>query len=217
MGKFYAVKSGKNVGIYETWEECQEQVKGYPKAMFKGFRTKEEAQQYLSNGTSKKSDTLEDNSAVKVYYSLKKQDKHYLLIVEILTNFSNDTYISRLDMTYDIYYTRLYGVLATLELVMSLGYTNIKLYYDDMSVYNYITREWNPLKGKNKELTMDYYNIFIIITKSRCANIDFNAIDVGDEIPKKLKSLLKNGISDRIITLEDIQKNRVSKEDFNII
>ena len=28
--KFYAVKIGKKPGIYKTWEECQEQIKGFP-------------------------------------------------------------------------------------------------------------------------------------------------------------------------------------------
>ena len=27
--KFYAVKIGKNPGIYETWEECQNQISGF--------------------------------------------------------------------------------------------------------------------------------------------------------------------------------------------
>jgi len=45
--KFYAVKEGKNVGIFTTWNECEEAVKGYPNASYKGFSTEREAREYL--------------------------------------------------------------------------------------------------------------------------------------------------------------------------
>ena len=47
--KFYAVKKGRQTGIFLTWAQCQEQVKGYPGAIFKSFPTKEEALAYLNN------------------------------------------------------------------------------------------------------------------------------------------------------------------------
>ena len=45
---FYAVKIGKQPGIYKTWDECKEQVSGYSGALYKGFQTKKEAEDYLS-------------------------------------------------------------------------------------------------------------------------------------------------------------------------
>ena len=46
--KFYAVKVGLTPGIYETWAECEANVKGYPKADYKGFTTLAEAQHYMN-------------------------------------------------------------------------------------------------------------------------------------------------------------------------
>lgn len=45
---FYAIKVGNNVRdiIVETWEECSKFVIGYP-SVYKGFKTKKEAQKYL--------------------------------------------------------------------------------------------------------------------------------------------------------------------------
>ena len=40
---YYAVKEGRKTGIYETWDECQTQVKGYSNAKYKKFSTYEEA------------------------------------------------------------------------------------------------------------------------------------------------------------------------------
>lgn len=45
--KVYAVKKGKNPGIYDSWEECREAVSGYPGAQFRGFSSEQEARAYL--------------------------------------------------------------------------------------------------------------------------------------------------------------------------
>lgn len=57
MGKkksHYVVKVGKNPGIYKTWAQCQEQVSGFPGAIFKGFETLEEAMEYQNEEVSQK-------------------------------------------------------------------------------------------------------------------------------------------------------------------
>jgi hypothetical protein len=36
---FYAVSRGRRVGIYRSWLECEEQVRGFSGAIFKGFKT----------------------------------------------------------------------------------------------------------------------------------------------------------------------------------
>lgn len=47
--KYYAVKIGLTPGIYETWAECEANVKGYPKAEYKGFATLDEAKEYMGS------------------------------------------------------------------------------------------------------------------------------------------------------------------------
>ena len=54
MAYYYAVKIGENPGIYSSWAECEKQVKGYPNAQFKKWKTREEAEAYINgSGTSK--------------------------------------------------------------------------------------------------------------------------------------------------------------------
>jgi ribonuclease HI len=39
--KFYAVKKGRNIGIYNTWDECKEQIHGYKgvdTSIFKNYK-----------------------------------------------------------------------------------------------------------------------------------------------------------------------------------
>lgn len=45
----YVVWTGRKPGIYYTWSDCEEQIKGFKGAKFKGFKTHEEAVHYLYN------------------------------------------------------------------------------------------------------------------------------------------------------------------------
>ncbi len=42
--KFYVVWEGHEPGIYNSWTECQQQIKGYPNAKYKAFGSREEAE-----------------------------------------------------------------------------------------------------------------------------------------------------------------------------
>jgi ribonuclease HI len=61
--KYYVVWDGNEPGIYETWEDTQLQIKGYPNAKYKSFKTLEEAEaayhgtyeDNISRGNRKKS------------------------------------------------------------------------------------------------------------------------------------------------------------------
>lgn len=50
-GKFYAVRKGLVPGIYRTWPECEANVKGFPSAEYKSFRTEDEANGYMAGRT----------------------------------------------------------------------------------------------------------------------------------------------------------------------
>lgn len=47
MCKVYAVRSGKQTGIFNTWEECQSATKGYSGAEYKSFKSMADAEQYM--------------------------------------------------------------------------------------------------------------------------------------------------------------------------
>lgn len=47
--KFYAVKAGKKVGVFDNWTECNESIKGFSGAIYKSFPSKEEAEAFLSD------------------------------------------------------------------------------------------------------------------------------------------------------------------------
>ena len=52
MKKIYAVRQGRQTGIFNTWADCEAQVKGYAGASYKGFTNAGEAMAWLQGGTA---------------------------------------------------------------------------------------------------------------------------------------------------------------------
>ena len=50
--KYYAVRRGREIGIYETWDECKSMVDGFGGAEYKSFASLDDAQAYLGIGTA---------------------------------------------------------------------------------------------------------------------------------------------------------------------
>ena len=45
--KYYAVKAGRQTGLFTSWDDCKAQVQGFSGAIYKSFPSLVEAQQYL--------------------------------------------------------------------------------------------------------------------------------------------------------------------------
>ncbi|XP_070589046.1 ribonuclease H1 isoform X2 [Erythrolamprus reginae] len=52
---FYAVRKGRRVGVYSSWDECKEQVDRYPCARFKKFGSKREAYDFINEDAGESS------------------------------------------------------------------------------------------------------------------------------------------------------------------
>jgi ribonuclease HI len=61
--QYYAVRIGREPGIYRTWDECKAQVDGYAKAQYKGFGSLEEAEEYMGFVNTNKPDAHKPSSA----------------------------------------------------------------------------------------------------------------------------------------------------------
>lgn len=61
--KFYVVWEGHKPGIYESWEQCQQQIKGFPNAKFKSFPDRATAQKAF-----KDPETYSKSEKKKTYY-----------------------------------------------------------------------------------------------------------------------------------------------------
>ena len=73
---YYAVAKGHNVGIYLFWDDCKNQVIGYKGAIYKKFKTEEDAEDFILNINNTKSlifenvyNKFDDNEAAYYVYT----------------------------------------------------------------------------------------------------------------------------------------------------
>ena len=49
--RYYVVWVGRKTGVFDAWDECNEQISGFPKAVYKSFKTKELAEQAFKSSS----------------------------------------------------------------------------------------------------------------------------------------------------------------------
>jgi len=57
--KYYAVKIGRNIGIYDNWLECKKSIHKFKGAQYKSFNSLKEAQKYLEKIVEGKKEVTE--------------------------------------------------------------------------------------------------------------------------------------------------------------
>lgn len=75
--KFYVVWAGHSTGIYDSWEECQAQIKGFPGARYRSFDSQEEATEAYRNNP-------DDYKILRAIASHKQQVVNYEAFPEII-------------------------------------------------------------------------------------------------------------------------------------
>ena len=65
MSKYYAVKQGHKTGVFESWEECKEQVHRFKGAQYKSFSTENEALNYLNQSSKTQETKTKETKKVK--------------------------------------------------------------------------------------------------------------------------------------------------------
>lgn len=84
--KIYAVHVGGIPGVYDTWDECREQVIGYPGAIYQSFNAleRELAEQYVKSGsiweTEAPKDYVKDSISVDAACSGNPGEMEYQLV-----------------------------------------------------------------------------------------------------------------------------------------
>lgn len=82
--EYYAVKVGKNPGIYSSWDECKQQTTGFPGNKYKGFNDKLEAHEFLFESDNSKICEESHHKAKKKRQLEKEESEDDLLITKKL-------------------------------------------------------------------------------------------------------------------------------------
>ena len=74
---YYAVAKGHNIGIYNFWNDCKEQILGYKGAIYKKFDNEKDAEEYILNFSSISSDIFEN-----IYNKFNLEEVEYFVYTD---------------------------------------------------------------------------------------------------------------------------------------
>ena len=149
--KFYAVKKGINVGIFETWEECSKSIIGFAGAEYKSFVSREEAEAYLNDDNiylkQVKNDIADGYIVAYTDGSFDAENNKFSYGVHI---FDNELKETDLCAAYENKYFdgannivgEVYAVISALTWARSFGYNKIKIYHDYEGLSKWASGEW---------------------------------------------------------------------------
>lgn len=196
--KYYAVKVGKKIGIFETWPECQAAITGFKKPVFKSFLTKVEAECFLK-GTDYWQSVVEKD--LKAGYLVAFTDGSFS---KELTKFSYGVHLilpngqkqnisgCRADREFLEMANvagEVFGVIEALKWAKENVFKKIKIYHDYQGLARWITSEWNAYS----KISLMYVEFWASV-KSEFSEIKFQKVpshsnisfnDVADKLAKE--------------------------------
>lgn len=168
--KYYAVKIGKTPGIYMTWDECREMTHGYPGAIYKSFKTLEEAKQFMGGtagnsvmAAEKSTRTAQTDTELPEVYAFVDGSYNVATHVygyggflihhgqkEVLQGAGDEAEMASMRNVAG----EVLGSKAAIERAVELGLSEITIYYDYMGIEMWATGSWK----RNKKGTIAYYD-----------------------------------------------------------
>lgn len=150
--KYYAVRAGRETGIFETWADCQKQTTGFKSAAFKSFLTRAEAEAYLAGENSLAEEhLLEADSAVAyVDGSYHKETKAFSCGAVLFVNGQELHFSEKFEDAALAEMHNVAGEIKGAETVMTYcienGIPAVVLYHDYEGVAKWATGEWKANK-----------------------------------------------------------------------
>ncbi len=196
MAKFYAVRNGRQIGIYGTWEECRAQVSGYSGAEYKSFKTYDDAASYIGTQISLFDDTQSEQNTAVAYVdgSYNIQTGQFSFGVVLFLDgaehtfsqcFSDPELASMRNVAGEIK-----GAERAMQYCLDNGIKSLEIYYDYEGIEKWCTGEWKT----NKEGTIAYKRFYDEIAKS--VRVSFNKVKghSGDKYNDMADRLAKDAL-----------------------
>ncbi len=172
--KYYAVRKGLVPGIYNSWEECKNNVHGFPGAEYKSFKTLDEAKAYLgdiSSDTEKASQDLVEYLSSKMTssaiayvdgsYNVATGEYAYGMLIfhagklyEECKSFDDPEMSSMRNVAGEIQ-----GAARAMAYSVENGIDSLDIYYDYAGIEKWALGEWKT----NKEGTRTYKEYYVSI------------------------------------------------------
>lgn len=182
--KYYAIKVGRKPGIYRTWDEAKMQVNHFPNAVYRSFKTKQEAEDFIGGkaipakvktkaNTRPKAASPSENSnhttavgEVIAYVDgsfSKHQEKYSFGVVLIENNEviqtlqragNNPKYQTSWQIAGEVF-----GALHAIHWAIKQGYKKIIIYYDYLGIEKWAKGEWRANKDVSKDYKENYQKL----------------------------------------------------------
>ena len=152
--KYYAVKKGRNPGIYTSWDSCLEEVKGYSGAIYKSFKNLDDAKDFIDD--RQKEIELTENSVIAyVDGSYNQKLKVYGSGVVYITDGKEKELMKSYDDSYHVH-RNVAGEVKASELAISEAIKDKKyhivIYHDYQGIASWADGHWKT----NNDLTKSY-------------------------------------------------------------
>ncbi len=193
MKKYYAVRKGKKTGIFNSWDECKEQIMGFSNAEFKGFMSLSDAENFL-NSTSKLNASSSDAIAY-VDGSYSNEQKMFSYGAIIFYNNETKEFSKAFSDPELIEMRNVAGEIKGSEFVMQYCIDNniksVDIYYDYEGIKKWCSGEWKA----NKTGTIAYKNFYSSISDKLSVNFIKVKGHSGDEYNDLADSLAKSALN----------------------
>lgn len=159
MGKVYAVKSGRKTGIFQSWKECEKQVKGYSGAQYKSFTSAADAKSYLKgNIDSVQSENLVNSNDLLVYvdgsYSKAKGAGGYGCVMvqgdRVIHRVSNSINMNDGENLWNVA-GEIAGAVEGVSWAIKNKYKKVFLHYDYEGIRSWAEGSWAAKRNLTKE------------------------------------------------------------------
>jgi len=159
--KYYAVRAGRKPGIYHSWGAAKEQVHGYQGAIYRSFKTLEEAQTFINPQLTTNQATADDTVIAYVDGSFEKKTERYSFGAVLIQNNEVIQTLSRVGDTPKYQSSRqiageVFGALHAIHWAIKNRYKKIIIHYDYLGIEKWALGEWKA----NKDVSKDYVETY---------------------------------------------------------
>ena len=163
---YYGVRKGRKIGIYTTWKECEENVKGYSGAEYKKFSTYEDALGFIGDDEKRaeifEEKDLGDGEAIAyVDGSFSLKDFSYAYGIVFITSAGKELYNGK-ENDRELVEMRnvageIRGAIEAMKIAIEKEKSTLYLHYDYAGIENWARGTWKTNKLGTKKYK-EYYD-----------------------------------------------------------